>query len=78
VLFPETEPEPAHELLQRINVRLVDALNGHGANVTLSIGAATFRGFPACVDDVIKQADTLMYEAKRGGRNRVEQGVFDG
>jgi two-component system cell cycle response regulator len=39
--------------------------------VTTSVGVATFPDCANTVEDLIRQADIAMYEAKRGGRNRV-------
>ena len=40
-------------------------------NYTVSIGATTFRETDGNLDMVIQRADEAMYEAKKGGRNRV-------
>ena len=39
--------------------------------VSFSIGAITYPKSPPGVDEVIKKADTLMYEVKRSGKNRL-------
>ncbi len=42
-------------------------LEGHDAYSTSSIGAALFGGDGHCVEDLLRQADLAMYEAKAGG-----------
>jgi diguanylate cyclase (GGDEF)-like protein len=38
---------------------------------TVSIGVALFLGHKASHEEIIKQADTAMYQSKEAGRNRV-------
>ena len=45
------------------------SLNGHDYNGTPSIGFALFKGHSNSVDDLLKQADIAMYQAKAAGRN---------
>lgn len=45
-------------------------LNAGEANVTASIGIASFK-LGDSADDLTKRADTAMYKAKRAGRNRI-------
>ncbi|KCZ94030.1 PleD family two-component system response regulator [Hyphomonas johnsonii] len=40
--------------------------------ITLSAGVATIRGPDDTIADITKRADTALYQAKMGGRNRVE------
>jgi len=47
-------------------------IDGHELNVTSSIGVTLFSGDQACVEDILKQADTAMYEAKEAGRNTIK------
>jgi len=44
----------------------LETKNHHGA---ASIGASVFRGSDLKIDDLIKQADIAMYQAKKAGRN---------
>ncbi|MBP6097322.1 MAG: EAL domain-containing protein [Methyloversatilis sp.] len=46
-------------------------LNGHGINVTSSIGIVLFRNAADDPDELIKQADMALYRAKASGRNRL-------
>jgi diguanylate cyclase (GGDEF)-like protein len=48
----------------------------NGWQVTFSIGVASYKVAPQDFDLLIKQADTLMYEVKHSGRNRVQQQEF--
>jgi diguanylate cyclase (GGDEF)-like protein/PAS domain S-box-containing protein len=44
-------------------------LNEYEAHSTPSIGATLFDGRPQLIDDLFKQADIAMYQAKKAGRN---------
>jgi PleD family two-component response regulator len=44
----------------------------NGWPVTFSIGAVTFTTPPASITEMIKQADDLMYAAKRDGKDMVK------
>jgi PleD family two-component response regulator len=40
-------------------------------DVTLSAGVISFKSVPASVDEMIHEADTLMYKAKSSGKNDI-------
>jgi len=47
------------------------ALQGHEYHGAPSIGICLFRGNDITLDELLKRADTAMYEAKRSGRNAI-------
>jgi diguanylate cyclase (GGDEF)-like protein len=68
VLLPDTPSEPGVVAAQRLSAGL-DALCRTGSwPVRFSIGAATFVEAPASVDQLLSEADRLMYAAKRTGK----------
>ncbi len=73
VLLPETSPEDAFAVVQRLRERFAEGalpgLETYGI-VTLSAGVATLEGDES-VDSILARADSALYEAKRAGRNRV-------
>jgi diguanylate cyclase (GGDEF)-like protein len=74
-LLPETECEAAIEAAERIRKQVENqVLSSERGPVsfTISLGVATAAGHTdATLDDLIKNADDALYEAKRNGRNRV-------
>jgi diguanylate cyclase (GGDEF)-like protein len=76
-LFPETNAEGACAAATRLHRAVVEAGIPHPGNqpagvVTISVGVATSSaGSPAIAADVLRSADEALFEAKRGGRNRV-------
>jgi len=74
VLLTETSAEAARIALERLRVA-VEALDithgGRSIRVTTSIGACDWSEQTRSVDDWLAEADTALYQAKNGGRNRV-------
>jgi len=72
-LLPQTNQMQAREVAQRI----VDVIKQYpwklkNIDVSVSIGVATLEGDNfATLEDMIKQADVLLYRAKRSGKNQV-------
>ncbi len=74
LLLPETGPEGAGQLAERLRKRLeekkIGAINMlHG--ITVCVGVAAFPENGDDPDELINQADRAMYKAKLAGRNRV-------
>jgi diguanylate cyclase (GGDEF)-like protein len=81
LVLPEQSLQTARAAVERVRAA-VERLaiphpgRGPGGVVTMSFGIAGFRpGQPTTVEDLLKQADAALYEAKEAGRNRV--GVAD-
>jgi diguanylate cyclase (GGDEF)-like protein len=77
ILLPETAPEHAREIAERI-CRAVAQRAFPGANpdhpavrATISIGVAGFPRDADNADELVHAADLALYRAKRDGRNRV-------
>lgn len=76
ILMPETGEQIVPHAIQQLHNRLVNALHKMGWPVTLSMGAAIHLDPPASAEDLIKNADRLMLQAKGEGKNRVQYKVF--
>lgn len=74
VMLPESPPEAAMEVAERIRARVAED-NCDGAHekgqVTVSIGVANYPKSGSTAEALIARADAALYEAKRLGRNRV-------
>jgi len=71
LLLPETGFSEGSEALQKVQRELLAAMGKGDWPVTFSIGAVTFDGFEDDLDSLVRAADDLMYQAKRGGKNRL-------
>lgn len=70
VLMPETPPEGARQLAERLR-EAVEASDGPPVKVTLSLGLSCTAERHASVAAALEAADEALYAAKQGGRNRV-------
>ncbi len=78
LLLPETDGAEAQTLLARVRGALLAAMAAHGWKVGFSIGAATFVGPPASIDEMMARADALMYAAKREAKGTIRHAVYEG
>jgi diguanylate cyclase (GGDEF)-like protein len=76
VLMPETGGAVAGEAVERLRARLLSAMREGGWPVTFSIGLACFEQAPASVDELIRRADDLMYQAKKNGKDAIRREVY--
>jgi diguanylate cyclase (GGDEF)-like protein len=71
VLLPETAAAGAETLLERLRASMAGELADASCAASVSIGAVSFITPPATVEDLVRQADAAMYEAKAAGKNRL-------
>lgn len=76
VIMPDTPPETAAAIAERLrhvveNQPFVLRQSGTALNITASLGISSTVYGAASAEELIKQADKALYEAKHGGRNRV-------
>lgn len=77
LLLPETGYQAAQIVLRKIQKSLLIAVEKEGWPVTFSIGAVTWLSLPSTTDEVIRQADLLMYSVKSGGKNEIRHEQID-
>jgi diguanylate cyclase (GGDEF)-like protein len=74
VLLPETEPDGAYVLAEKIRSGVVELDIKSGSQrirTSLSIGVVAYPADGRTVDDLMIAADQAMYASKRRGRNRI-------
>jgi diguanylate cyclase (GGDEF)-like protein len=76
ILLPETGPEPARVITDKIQKISLDLMQKNQWPVTLSLGVVTFIQPPSTVDEMLKISDGLMYAAKNNGKNAIRYELF--
>ncbi len=76
LVLPHTDARGGGELSERLRKLIADATHLQGdvsVKVTASFGIATYVASPQALnpEELLRQADEALYEAKRSGRNRV-------
>jgi two-component system cell cycle response regulator len=75
VVMPDTPLERAYRISERMRSRIEETPfklpSGEEVPVTISVGIAISHELDDLAADMVKRADTAMYQAKRTGRNRV-------
>lgn len=75
LLFPETDADAAANPLDRARAAVTAIARSTGYGISVSIGAVTFLRPPSDASELVRAADAAMYEAKRAGKDRVQQRV---
>ncbi|MDP8255337.1 MAG: diguanylate cyclase [Candidatus Alcyoniella australis] len=70
LLLPETPKEGALVSAERLRESVSQVEFDGMSSVTISLGVSTFPDDAGEIDELIKRADTALYQAKRDGRNR--------
>ncbi|MCP5058495.1 MAG: GGDEF domain-containing protein [bacterium] len=74
MVLPESKADGARLLAERL-CESIEELNpevdGHPVSITISIGLAEWDCTMRTVEDIVRTADTRLFEAKDAGRNRV-------
>jgi diguanylate cyclase (GGDEF)-like protein len=71
ILFPNTDQAGAKCIMRRLHQSFQEQMDQLHMDVTLSAGVISFGSVPASVDEMLHQADTLMYQAKARGKNDI-------
>jgi diguanylate cyclase (GGDEF)-like protein len=76
VVLPETDAEGAFVVAEKVREAVAahsfaDGKGNRGVRVTVSIGLATFPSAAADREELLRQADDALYQAKHLGRDRV-------
>jgi diguanylate cyclase (GGDEF)-like protein len=76
ICLPETGAEAAALVLGKLRQECTAALPENARSVTVSMGMVTYSHPPATVDELLDRTDTMLYTAKREGKNRLVHEVL--
>lgn len=76
ILLPETGFDQAGAIIPKLREKLIAIMQGHQWPATFSFGMATFIKAPENFDEMVRQADILMYKAKNEGKDTIRSGIY--
>ena len=76
ILLPDNRASPPDRAVERVRDVIVDRLRRDDWLVTLSVGAVTLRDARVDIDELIQQADALMYRVKNAGKDSIHHEVL--
>jgi diguanylate cyclase (GGDEF)-like protein/PAS domain S-box-containing protein len=71
VLLPETNQNEGRVVVEKLQKQLLGAMQERGWPVTFSIGLISFQVPPESIEDMVREADRVMYSVKLQGKNSV-------
>jgi two-component system, cell cycle response regulator len=78
ILLPDCDEDGCRAALSRLQTGHARTVDEKGWPSTMSIGCARYSYVPVSVDRMISDADTLMYQAKASGKDRLNLKTFEG
>jgi diguanylate cyclase (GGDEF)-like protein len=78
ILMPEIGASPARAVIERVRDELARLRTVDGQPVLCSIGLVTFNRPPTSLKELVAAGDELLYRAKEGGKDRIEQAERSG
>ncbi len=73
ILLPQADVDSAYIVANKIKIRIMEVMQQNKWPVTTSIGVVTSINTYESLDQMIKNADILMYSAKQDGKNAIKQ-----
>ncbi len=71
VLLPETAEDDARAIAQRARENMAREMTARRWSLTFSVGLSTCRDELCTADELLRNADDLMYQVKRSGKNGI-------
>ncbi len=71
ILFSGADEINAHRIVRKLGDKLTSTMQANNWPVTFSSGVVTYKTAPDSIEDMLKAADNLMYQAKENGKNNI-------
>lgn len=78
ILLPETDEAGARSMFDTFGITLRQEMEKNGWPVSFSMGVVSWNSPRANLDDAIRIADSLLYQAKTGGKNAARFASYPG
>jgi diguanylate cyclase (GGDEF)-like protein len=76
IVLPDVNADQAPQVIGRLRDALVEAFSQRNWFVTPSIGVVTFLAVPDTADEMLREADELLYTVKHGGKNAARYATY--
>jgi diguanylate cyclase (GGDEF)-like protein len=74
--LPETGTDESHAVASRLFEKINRTMEENKWPVSFSLGVMTFLKIPRSIDEMLRLADDLMYEAKKSGKNIIQYDTY--
>lgn len=78
LLLPESKDGDAGRVVEKLRALILEGMPQYGFPVTLSVGLLTYLAPPQSVEDMVREADTLMYSVKNTTKDAIRQEIIEG
>lgn len=78
ILLPETDARASRTAVQKLHTLLLELSQERNWPVTFSIGLVTFEELPNSTDEMLSEADRVMYSVKLSTKNSLATAVWPG
>ena len=76
LLLPETSADAARVAISKIRVEFLKQMQQSNWPVTFSMGVLTCNLHPVSVEELVRQADEVMYQSKDSGKNIIKYSAY--
>ncbi|HEY5494966.1 MAG TPA: GGDEF domain-containing protein [Candidatus Anoxymicrobiaceae bacterium] len=77
IMLPEAGASAAVAAMSKLKDGVAVAMSANGWPVTMSLGLVTYEAAPPGLEEIVKEADALMYSVKDSSKDSITQKVID-